>query len=77
MIGRRLTQMWAMMVIGDGVIAMLHPRRHAELWEGGPPLYRDLVAWCARHPNGTRALGAVEIGLGLWMATRQLPDRSG
>lgn len=76
MIGRRLLELGAMMAIGDGVLAMLYPHRHVELWEGGPSPYRELVAWCDRHPNRTRALGAVEVGLGLWLATRQYPERS-
>ena len=75
MFARRLIQVGAMMAIGDGVIGMLHPRRHAELWEQGPPGYRDLVHWCAEHPDRTRVLGALEAAFGLWLATRQLPPR--
>ena len=74
MIARRLTEMLAMMAIGDGVLALTHPQRHAELWRGGPPIYREVVDWCARHPGGTSALGALEIGFGYWLATRQLPS---
>ncbi len=75
MVARRLAQMWATMVIGDGIVAMIAPRRHAALWRGGPSPYREVVDWCHRHPGGTRVLGAAWAGFGLWLAMRQLPAR--
>jgi hypothetical protein len=71
---RRLVQMWATMVVGDGIVAVIEPRRHAQLWRGGPPVYREVVEWCHRHPNGTRAIGLAWAGFGLWLALRQLPS---
>ncbi|QDV35793.1 hypothetical protein [Tautonia plasticadhaerens] len=73
MIAQRLIQVWATMVVGDGIVAAIEPRRHAALWRGGPAPYREVVDWCHRHPGATRAIGVAWAGFGLWLALRQLP----
>lgn len=71
---RRTFETLGMMMIGDGVLALIEPRRHAALWRAGPAPMRRSVAWFERRPLLTAALGAVEIGLGIWLATRQTED---
>jgi hypothetical protein len=69
---RRLKELLAMMMIGEGVIAAIAPRRHTLLWNTGPRPLRRLVVYFARRPQITRILGAAEVGLGYWLARRQL-----
>jgi hypothetical protein len=73
MIGARLKEVLGLMMIGEGVLAMIYPQRYLSLWRMGPQPVRDLVDWCTAHPDTARALAAVEAGAGLWLATRQLP----
>jgi hypothetical protein len=40
---RRIAELAAMVVIGDGVIALVAPRRHSLLWRFGPEGYRRLM----------------------------------
>jgi hypothetical protein len=60
-----------MMTIGDGVLAMLEPRRHVALWRSGPRLWRKTLTPFIRRPELTRLLGLAGIGFGLWLASRQ------
>ena len=69
----RLKELAAMAMIGDGVLALLYPQRHMALWKTGPDAYRELVEALAERPALARVLGALEAGLGLWWASRQIP----
>jgi len=62
----------AMVMIGDGLITALHPRRHARLWETGPDGLRRTMAWLEARPGLARALGLAEAAFGLWLADRQV-----
>ncbi|RUL87895.1 hypothetical protein [Tautonia sociabilis] len=73
MLSRRLSQPIALMALGEGVMAVRHPRRLAPLWEGGPSPFGAGEAWRARHPGSTRAIGAAEAAAGLGLAARPLP----
>jgi len=68
---RRTLEALGMMMIGDGVLALIEPRRHAALWRMGPAPMRRTVAWFERRPALTAGLGAAEIVIGIWLATRQ------
>lgn len=68
-----IKELVAMLMIGDGVIALAQPRRHALLWRFGPASYRDAMEAFVRRPGLTRLLGGVQAGLGLWLASRQQP----
>jgi hypothetical protein len=72
MIAERVKECLAMMMIGDGVLGLLEPRRHATLWEAGPPWWRGMIEPFARRPGLTRCVGAGEIVLGVWLASRQV-----
>lgn len=71
MIQQRVTEIAALLLIGDGVVGMLQPRRHARLWRSGPKPYRSAMEPFVRHPGLTRVLGAAEAAAGLWWASRQ------
>ena len=71
---RRLSESAGMLMIGDGVLGLMYPREHCLLWRGGPQWWRDAANWFAAHPHVTRALAAVELMGGLWLARRQEPQ---
>src|SRR5262245_39226105 len=71
MVAQRVKETVAMAMIGDGVLALLEPERHCRLWELGPRGLRQGVRWCAEHPAATRLVGALELGLGIWLGSRQ------
>lgn len=68
---KRVMETVAMLLVGDGVIALVAPRRHSYLWEFGPEGYRRAMEAFAQRPGLTRLLAAAEVGLGLWLALRQ------
>lgn len=55
----------AMMLIGDGVMAMLRPYRDAMTWNMGPKPWKELMRYLSEHPETLRAIGATEVALGL------------
>jgi hypothetical protein len=68
--GARSTEAAAMLMIGDGVLGLAMPARHCLIWHAGPPWWRETVAWFAAHPQVTRAAAALELGTGVWLASR-------
>ena len=68
---RRMTETFAILVIGDGIIEVVSPREHSLLWEIGPESTRRAVRFFAERPNYVRLIGAAQIGFGLWLALRQ------
>ncbi len=73
MIARRLKEAAAIVLIGDGVIALVAPSRHSRLWQGGPLGYRRFMQAFIDNPNMTRLSAAGQIVSGLWLASRQWP----
>ena len=61
----RVKYLAAMMLIGDGVLAFLRPRRDALTWNAGPERWKALMSYLSDHPQITRAIGAGEIAAGL------------
>jgi len=56
---RRALEGLAMLLVGDGALALADPQGHAELWRDGPRYWRAMVEPFARRPALTRALGAL------------------
>ena len=73
MVEKQIKEMAAIVMIGDGVVALLTPERHCRLWKFGPRRYREVIAWFEERPHVTRLFSAAEIGLGVWLALRQQP----
>jgi hypothetical protein len=72
MVGRRLKEIAAMTMIGEGIIGALYPRRHVLLWKFGPKKYRKFIEASARRPNLVRIAAAAGAGVGVWWALRQI-----
>jgi hypothetical protein len=67
---RRIAELVAMLMIEEGVLTIIAPRRHSLLWEYGPEGYKRAVEAFAEHPTLTRLVAAGEAGLGLWLVLR-------
>lgn len=71
---QRMTEIAALLLVGDAVVGMLQPERHARLWRSGPRAYRAAMEPFVRQPGLTRVLAAAEAAAGLWWASRQRPQ---
>ena len=60
-----------MVLIGDGVMALVHPERDAKAWKTGPKVWRDLMHGLSKRPVLTRVIGAAQIAGGIWWALKQ------
>ncbi len=61
----------AMTLIGDGVMAVVHPAKDAHAWTSGPKPWRCLMEGLQKRPGLTRAIGVVQIVGGVWWALAQ------
>ncbi len=61
----------AMALIGDGVMALVHPQRDAAAWHAGPEVWQRLMRALHDRPALTRAIGAAQIAGGIWWAMQQ------
>jgi hypothetical protein len=64
----RLQHFAAMALIGDGVMALLHPKKDTMAWKKGPKVWNDLMHGLHRRPNLTRAIGAAQLLGAIWWA---------
>jgi hypothetical protein len=71
---RRLTEMGALFLIGDGIMGLIKPRWHSLLWHFGPQLMRAATEELAEHPRTARAIYLAEAAVGIALASRQTPD---
>jgi len=67
---RRVLELFAILMIGEGVLTLIAPRRHSLIWDFGPEDFRRAIEGYAEHPPLARAAAAAEAGLGLWLALR-------
>ncbi len=63
-----------MLLIGDGVMAIVHPEKDARAWKSGPKPWRDLMHGLSKRPALTRAIGVAQIVGGIWWALHQEED---
>jgi hypothetical protein len=54
----------AMLLIGDGVLALLRPERNVRAWDMGPAPWKSAMNYLSRHDGATRAIGLAEIAVG-------------
>lgn len=73
MLSQRLKEVLAIMLVGDGLIAAIAPRRLSRLWQFGPRPYRNFMERFIQRPGMTRMLSMSQVAAGLWLALRQLP----
>jgi hypothetical protein len=64
----------AMILIGDGMMALIHPEKDARAWKSGPKPWRDLMHALSKRPSLTRFIGAAQIAGGIWWALKQEED---
>jgi hypothetical protein len=69
----RIAELFGMLLVGDGVLSALDPKRHCLLWEIGPESCRKILNEFATHPNLTRVAGVLEAAAGVWIASQQEP----
>ena len=68
---KRTQHFLAMVLIGDGVMALIHPSKDARAWKKGPKPWRDLMHTLSEHPNLTRAIGVAQVAGGILWALQQ------
>ena len=68
---KRWKHFTAMVLIGDGVMALVHPQKDALAWKAGPKPWRDLMHELHERPMLTRAIGAAQIAGAVWWALQQ------
>ena len=68
---KRVEHFAAMVLIGDGVMALVHPTRDAHAWNKGPKAWRRLMEQLADRPMLTMAIGAAQVAGGIWWALSQ------
>src|SRR5438128_469046 len=59
----RLLELAGLILIGDGLMGLLHPRRHSLLWHVGPQLAKAVTEELAEHPNTARSIYAAELAV--------------
>jgi hypothetical protein len=60
-------EMAAMVLIGDGVLNLVHPRRHSAIWNCGPESYRRVAGKLQDRPQIARGIGLAMVALGIWL----------
>ena len=68
---KRWKHFTAMVLIGDGVMALVHPQQDALAWKTGPEPWKRLMHELHERPVLTRAIGVAQITAGIWWALQQ------
>ena len=68
---KRIKDLLAMLLIGDGVLTVIGARNRALVWRFGPESLRRSTSWQADHPLLMRLEGMASIAVGVWLALRQ------
>ena len=71
---RRVIQLGALFLIGDGIMGLFKTRWHSLLWHFGPELARAATEELAEHPNAARAIYLAEAAIGVGLASCQTPE---
>jgi hypothetical protein len=74
LITRRIVELGALFLIGDGIMGIIKPRWHSLLWHFGPQLAKAVTEELAENPKVARGIYAAEVALGILIASRQTPD---
>ena len=74
MLAKRLLELAGLILIGDGLMGLVRPRRHSLLWHFGPELAKAATEELAEHPTTARAIYAAELALGIAVASVALSD---
>ena len=69
----RAAEMAAIFMVGDGLIGLLQPRRHVDLWKDDALGTEKLVSPFVDRPGRRRLYAVMQIAAGLALAARQRP----
>ena len=61
----------AMVLIGDGVMAIVRPTQDARAWARGPRSWKKLMRQLDRRPGLTRLIGIAQVAGGIYWAISQ------
>ena len=68
----------AMLLIGDGIMAILRPQGHAAAWGVGPRWWKGFMECLEDRPALTRAIGLAQTAGGIaWALAEAQNDRKG
>ena len=70
---KRTAEMAAVFMIGDGLLGLLQPQRHVELWRSNVGAVDALVRPFGDRPGRRRVYGLLQIAAGVALASRQKP----
>ena len=70
---RRSAEMAAVFMIGDGLLGVLQPTRHVDLWRSEVDAVDCLVRPFGGRPGRRRAYGLVQIAAGVALAATLRP----
>ena len=68
---KRWQHFTAMVLIGDGIMALIHPQKDALAWKRGPKPWRELMQALHSEPGLTRLIGAAQVVGGVVWALKQ------
>jgi hypothetical protein len=69
-----ITELLAAVLVGDGVLSFVSPRRYLLAVEFGPEAYKRALEELAERTPLTRLLALGQVGLGLFIASRGFPQ---
>ncbi len=72
---KRILELLALLMIGDGVAGIIKPSWHSLLWNMGPQSFRSLMQNFAGHPKEARLFYGAELALGTWLAMRDTAEQ--
>jgi hypothetical protein len=67
MILRSITRAVGVVLLVDGISALISPTNYLRKLETGTPLIDDLLDYCAENPDITRGFALLEASLGAWL----------
>ena len=71
---KRFFELAGLILITDGLLSLLRPRRHSLLWYAGPELAKAVTEELADHPKTSRAIHTAKIAAGVALASIPLRD---
>jgi hypothetical protein len=67
----RIAEMAAIFMVGDGLVGLIQPRRHVDLWKEDALGAEKAVAPFVDRPGRRRGYALMQIAAGLLLASRQ------
>jgi hypothetical protein len=62
----------ALLLIGDGVVALIRPEHDAAAWSQGPWLWRQAMGHLKKNPTTTRLVATAQIVAGIyWLISEE------